>query len=153
MNKKPLGKHNSIKIEDIVLGESYKLSINPASQPVSLGKLEKWHNDYVSIISAICKLNRIVLCLEASPTGRMHYHGVYEINNMREHLNLLYYLGNSSTYDLDIIDDEIFWFNYCIKQDVYFSDYLLVYPFVSYNYVKVEPVTVTSALSNYFEGV
>lgn len=122
---------NSIRIEDIILGEGYKISINPASQPVSIKRIDKWYSEQVNVLQGLLKYNIVCLCLEASPTGRLHFHGVYEINDMKEHIRFLSYLNLTSTYDIDYIDDKSYWFDYCIKQDYYFEKILLQYPCVA----------------------
>jgi len=123
-----MNKFNAIRIEDLVLGQSYKLSINPASQPVSLKSLNKWYSEFTERLRPFVTLNSLALCLESSPTGRLHFHGIIEINDMREYLYLVRLLELIATFDIDYIDSEQYWFDYCIKQDVYFESWLLQYP-------------------------
>lgn len=72
---------------------------------------------------------------ELSPTGRLHFHGTIEINDV---FNFFYHdlvlFQNGSVYEIDTIKDPDVWTTYCTKQkgimETYWQSAELTYPMI-----------------------
>lgn len=134
-------KHSGMKIEDISLGSTYAVSINPESQPKSNKQVDVyiWYREWYDILVQLSKDNPMKLYIESSPTGRYHFHGNIVINDYHKYINLLRLLKNICTYEFDTLTHDnsdmhtsTTWEIYISKQSAiwkpYFEKNVIGYP-------------------------
>lgn len=166
VKKSPQGVNGSkgLKLENICIGSTYAITINPKEQPLyvhSFGDNPKrdttmWYRDkYAEYMKYKEGLN-MSLYLEASPTGRLHFHGTIIIKNISMYVQFLKELELLNNYEIDTIASnpasaggcphpldskdcdcdertgEQIWYEYCTKQwaiwEPYFDGNIIGYP-------------------------
>lgn len=118
-------KHDAMKIEDIETGQLYAFTLNPND---SIGKnelLTAYCTKHQKALRDILDEVRLSIYPEISPTGRVHFHGTIQINNLYSWARSVGGLLHLYTFCMKpISDDESVkekgayksWFEYCIKQ-------------------------------------
>lgn len=70
-------------MEHAKINTLYSFSYNPESQPCSYAsdRIQKWYSEMVKVISSLKACN-VVLNLEISKLGRLHFHGTIQISSL-----------------------------------------------------------------------
>lgn len=104
------------KLENIVPAKGYSFTVNPAEQ--YFGDVERFRKVIYLMKSKLSSPRfEYKLYIEASPKGRVHGHGyiwihdpfgfvLFDVPFMERFMNI----------DIDDINDEDVWYNYCTKQ-------------------------------------
>lgn len=111
-------KYSCIKPENMSIGVRYSFSINPEKQPSdmkSINNIVEWYN-YITKQLALLKYCSVVVALEISCNGRLHYHGYITIENIidffYEDIKRLQLIG---AYEIDTVEDVVKWDKYINK--------------------------------------
>lgn len=101
-------RHNiGIKLEHIEIGQQYAITINPKHVPDIDDEVNVriWNRQqYDKLIFYKDKVNLIVY-LESSPKGRLHYHGTYIPTSYINHIVFLDFLKDYGQYKIDTIGE------------------------------------------------
>lgn len=130
-------KYVSLNIEDIVEHTRYAFSYNPQQQFED--QVDRFCHFYKYIEELFYSLKstcNITLYPEISKLGRLHVHGTIKILKPLEfYLHTIKTLMKHGTFEIDIINDDAKWQEYCTKQKTYLEaeckDYKLPYPITS----------------------
>lgn len=111
--------HSSIKLELIKLNTNYSFSFNP--KPLLCGDdSEKYiKKTLLNLHELLRKMDycNITLFLESSPLGRLHFHGTIAIRKVAQFaLHDMPRLIEAGTFEIDNIENENIWNDYCAKQ-------------------------------------
>lgn len=142
--------NRALKIETLLKGPKYAVSINPVLQPARQTKacIYTWYRKMYSRFVEYRKGLTLELYPEVSPLGRWHFHGSIIIHCMISYIDFCTELNKDTHFEIDTIaeDTRHAWEEYCEKQALvwknYFSDSLFGYPMcIGKNYkVLVEAV-------------
>lgn len=118
-----------IKMEDCVPNQAYTFTISPNDDYQYFDKEDRLHK-FISywrryFCTKMYSNIAVLLHIELSPAGRLHAHGRISFNNMRTitlfYLNNINMLLDRAQVEIDTIEDEEKWDNYCTKQADYFN--------------------------------
>lgn len=127
-------RHKGVKIEELVTGQTYAISINPKFQPTALNKhrIYFWYRAFYDSLVKHKNSVELKLYLESSPTARLHFHGTIRIKEIIGYLGFLSALAEDTSYEIDTIEDEQVWIEYTQKQydiwEPYFEGNIIGYP-------------------------
>lgn len=97
--------HSAPKVEDLVLGELYAISLNPIEE-WKAGQLPiAWVKKQYTLLKELVRGCELQLYPESSPTGRLHFHGYILIKDTLEYLMTLKGLSCYGTYCIKPITD------------------------------------------------
>lgn len=108
------------KFEDVMDGDVFSFTFNPNDTYQFWDdncRTEKFHDWARTLFTNIFPKFDVHLCLEISPQGRLHYHGLIKINN-RKHFyeNYIFMLKEYAQVEIDTISDPAYWYWYMHKQ-------------------------------------
>ena len=114
--------HKCPKTEDLEINVKYAFSYSPDGR--LLGSTNNDHSSRLAdtikhVTRTMKKLSHchVICALESSSSGRFHYHGTIEINNIGKFiLNDMPLLQKDATYEIDTIKDMCVWETYVYKQ-------------------------------------
>jgi hypothetical protein len=114
--------NQGVKLEDMEIGQTYAITINPASQPENKHSVLPWRNlcmwlcHYKDWLIQFQDGVELVLYLEVSPTGRYHFHGKLVLLDYNDYINFLEIMNKQHHYEIDTIKDMDVWDLYIKKQ-------------------------------------
>jgi len=120
-------KHKGVPLEDIELDEvTYAISINYEKQPDKIDKacVYKYYRQVYDSLYKFRESIDIILYIEASPTGRLHFHGYLQIKDYIGYIEFLNDLKQYSSFEIDTITEPEVWFEYCRKQEEIWREYM-----------------------------
>lgn len=137
-------KFKCIKPEQVIPDMNYAFSYNPEEQPtpqrfynITLNCFESWSQKIYEIFATL-RYCEIETYMEISKNGRLHFHGYIRISDIPK---FFFYdikkLRHHGTYEIDEINDEDTWIDYCVKQREYMTDFCIencmeyIYPKIS----------------------
>lgn len=141
-------KNNWIPPENITQGKLYTFTFNPIIQPKG-GGFRKWYRDQYVFFNKFKEYVLLILHVEASPSGRLHFHGfirIYDIPNFI--LFMVPAINEFGSSEMDTCNDIITWTTYVNKQSEIWSNYINN----SSNLIPY-PVRIGSAECNLLAGV
>lgn len=145
-------------LEDIEVGVTYAISINP---------IDEWHGGGQTLLAWVKKqyntlrenTHGVIMELypEASPTMRLHFHGTLVVKDIYGYMKTLKALAPHCTYCIKQITDteedyqtDETWHEYCLKQvDIWkplFKSSIMCYP------LQLIPVITTPEVTRTAEG-
>lgn len=145
-----------LKLENICIGTTYSFTINPKEQPLHvcsfkktpLSDLTMWYREVYERYLKYKDDIELILYLEASPTGRLHFHGTITIKKYLRYLEFLKEITIGNNYEIDTIACDLAhdldppeglmeqcghqkWAEYCLKQKhiwLWLDDNIIGYP-------------------------
>lgn len=130
-----------LKLENVCIGTTYSFTINPKEQPLYVcsfkktphSDLFKWYREFYEQYLKYKDDMELILYLEASPTGRLHFHGTITIKNILRYIQFLNEIAIGNNYEIDTIACDLAhdldppeglmeqcghqkWAEYCLKQ-------------------------------------
>lgn len=111
-------KHKGIPLEFMETNKKYAFTFNPAAQPLSKmrASLDVWYRQMYEIFIKYNDTIIVNLYIEASPTGRLHFHGSIEVLHLIKYTEFLREINSICSYEIDTIEDESVWDKYITKQ-------------------------------------
>lgn len=145
-------RHKNPSPEDMNDNDIYSFTFNPEVQPLTPKftlDLITWHNGIDNILKQL-QFSNVVLRPELSQGSRWHYHGQIKIKNiMKFFIFDLPVLRENGSFEIDTIEDNNKWLDYCKKQETKMKDLCKEYgiPYVYENdkpmKIKVQPLNDT----------
>lgn len=126
----PKFKHSAPKFELMVLKDPYAITINPIDEFDVKQPLSAWIAKQHRLLSDLLFDCNLTLYLEASPVGRLHFHGTIKIDNFLGYLRTLNCLQKYGTFCIKPIREAMegseyeSWDAYCKKQSDIWEPYL-----------------------------
>lgn len=113
--------HSALKLETIKLNTWYTLNLNPVDPPIGCDinddKFNMFYGHTYKFFQSL-KYSKIILYIELSPTGRIHFHGT--VCPLRSVIGFTLHdipiFEKFGTYKIDTISDESIWKTYITKQ-------------------------------------
>lgn len=114
------------KPEDVMLGEAYAFTLNPAEQPYCLMTHAKVVQFYDELKECMLKMHgcEITMHPELSVKQRLHFHGYIKITDkMLFYFHDITVLNNYGNIDIEKINDPLIWDLYVYKNRDMMADY------------------------------
>lgn len=128
-NKPP---HVAPKVENLQLGATYAITINPSNEWTSGQMPIEWVRRQYDQITQLCRGVELCLYVESSPTGRLHFHGIMKLINIIDYLRFVSNMKSYCTYAIKEFFEAaaetdtkvnpsgkspyLLWHEYCTKQ-------------------------------------
>lgn len=137
--------NKGLKIEEYEVHTEYSITINPQNQPLHRKHLFKWFREWHDWFAQYKDIMKLIIYPEVSATGRWHWHGTIQIEDITEFVWFLRDLNKCTHFEIDTIakcecppkskahkDDckgRKVWYSYMLKQFDIWEDFFDKLPF------------------------
>lgn len=96
-------KFKAPKLENINLGQTYAITLNPVLQPKNIDKKDvfKWYREQYDVLQSYKSGLSLQLWPEGSPIGRMHFHGYIIVSDIITYINFIKHMSEAYAGEVD----------------------------------------------------